>query len=449
MPKVSIIMPSLNVGKYIKQCIESVINQTLEDIEIICVDAGSTDGTLEILRDYSEKDNRIKLIISEKRSYGYQMNIGISIACGEYIGVVETDDYIDSEMYMTLYNIAVDTNADYVKGNGVHFEKLGNITRTGEIYSSSDFKYDSDGIYVIESDQMEKLILKDYYLWSGIYKNDFIKKIKLNETPGAANQDIGFLIQTMMNAEKVVYINKPFYHYRQDNLGASFYNRNTFKFIVEEYDYVNRIIKGQSNRFKQLILCKMLRQVTSRVYAMAYSGEIWNNSVEYLNIISDNLKQLYDNHSEIIDVMNSYDEKTLKLLTDNPISLYEHFKKYADIYKSQIEEFIKKLNGSKQIVLFGCGQYCQFAHQLLESRGCTVVACCDNDEKRWGTFFQGVKIMQPKEAFEKLSDAVYVITNRCYKKEIRKQLETAGIMSSKIVDYYEITTNSLVLKKIW
>ena len=96
--KVSIIMPSLNVANYISECMDSVINQTLSDIEILCIDAGSTDGTLDILRDYESKDNRIKVIVSSMKSYGHQVNMGLDMAKGEYIGIVETDDYIESYM---------------------------------------------------------------------------------------------------------------------------------------------------------------------------------------------------------------------------------------------------------------------------------------------------------------------------------------------------------------
>ena len=83
MPVVSILMPSLNVVKYISECMESVIRQTLKDIEIICIDAGSTDGTFEKLVEYTEKDNRIRIIKSDRKSYGYQMNLGIDAAKGE------------------------------------------------------------------------------------------------------------------------------------------------------------------------------------------------------------------------------------------------------------------------------------------------------------------------------------------------------------------------------
>ena len=98
MPKISIIMPSLNVAAYIRECIESVINQTITDIEILCIDAGSTDGTLEILEEYAIKDSRIRLIKSDKKSYGYQINTGIDMAMGEYLGIVETDDCIETDM---------------------------------------------------------------------------------------------------------------------------------------------------------------------------------------------------------------------------------------------------------------------------------------------------------------------------------------------------------------
>lgn len=126
MPKVSIVMPSLNVAAYVRECMESVIRQTLKDIEILCVDAGSTDGTWEILRKYADKDKRIKLIHSEKKSYGHQMNLGIREATGSYIGIVETDDYILPKMYERLYTYALDNDADFVKSDYYAFTTLDN-----------------------------------------------------------------------------------------------------------------------------------------------------------------------------------------------------------------------------------------------------------------------------------------------------------------------------------
>ena len=119
-PKISVIMPSLNVGDYMDQCILSVINQTLDDIEIICIDAGSTDGTIEIINKYAKKDPRITLINTDVKSYGYQVNLGIKHAKGKYISIVETDDYIAKDMFKSLYDLSEDETVDIIKSNFYH-----------------------------------------------------------------------------------------------------------------------------------------------------------------------------------------------------------------------------------------------------------------------------------------------------------------------------------------
>ena len=113
-------MPSYNGAKFIKQSLESVVNQSFEDIEIICVDAGSTDGTLDILKDYST-DSRVKILNSDVKSYGHQINMGIDNANGEYMGIVETDGCIHEKMYETLYGMTKKGQADIAKVNFYHY----------------------------------------------------------------------------------------------------------------------------------------------------------------------------------------------------------------------------------------------------------------------------------------------------------------------------------------
>ncbi|MBZ7965080.1 glycosyltransferase family 2 protein, partial [Campylobacter sp. 2457A] len=116
-PKISIIVPSLNSLDYIKECIESILNQTLKDIEILCIDANSTDGTLEFLKECEKKDKRLRVIVSDKKSYGYQVNLGIQQATGEYLGIVESDDYIKENMYERLYEVAKEQDCEVVKSD--------------------------------------------------------------------------------------------------------------------------------------------------------------------------------------------------------------------------------------------------------------------------------------------------------------------------------------------
>ena len=114
---VSIIIPSLNSIDYYKECIESALAQTMKEIEIICVDAGSTDGTRELIAKKMEDDARIKLIDSDMRSYGHQMNLGLAAASGEYISILESDDLLMPHAVKYYYDIAAGKSLDFVKSD--------------------------------------------------------------------------------------------------------------------------------------------------------------------------------------------------------------------------------------------------------------------------------------------------------------------------------------------
>ena len=114
MPKVSVIIPVYNVEKYLSECLDSVVNQTLKDIEIICVNDGSPDGSAEILEEYAQKDNRIKVITQENRGVSEARNSGLKIASGEYIAFLDSDDYIDLKFFEQLYKRGIESNSDVV-----------------------------------------------------------------------------------------------------------------------------------------------------------------------------------------------------------------------------------------------------------------------------------------------------------------------------------------------
>ena len=245
-PKVSVIMPSLNVGEYIRECMESVINQTLKDIEIICVDAGSTDGTLEILQEYASKDSRIKIINSEKKSYGYQMNVGIKSAKGEYIGIVETDDFIDLNMYEELYNLALENDVDLIKEDFKRFitEEGINVFFLATLLIDESVKYEQKII-----DKQKTILWKTRnYIWPGIYKKSFIDKNKIlfNESSGASYQDNGFWFITSVYASKVFFHKGNHYNLRRDNPNSSIFNKNNVYKICGEYDYILNFLKKDS-----------------------------------------------------------------------------------------------------------------------------------------------------------------------------------------------------------
>ena len=241
-PKVSVIMPSLNVEPYIRECINSVVNQTLQEIEIICVDAGSTDGTLEVLEEYARQDQRITIIHSDKKSYGYQMNIGIAGARGEYIGVVETDDYIEPEMYDVLYKVAKEHSLDLVKADYRRFtHQDGNRVFTpGKIVEAGQYDKILDPSSTIEFFQSGKSI----YTWAGIYNARFLREYNIlhNETPGASYQDNGFWFQVFSQAKRAMFIQTPLYNLRRDNPGSSIFSTAKVYCACEEHDFIRNLL---------------------------------------------------------------------------------------------------------------------------------------------------------------------------------------------------------------
>ena len=114
MVKISVIIPVYNVEKYLKECLDSVINQTLKDIEIICVNDGSTDNSLNILENYAKKDNRIIVISQKNKGLSGARNTGLKYCSGEYVSFIDSDDYVSKDLFELTYNNAISNNSDLV-----------------------------------------------------------------------------------------------------------------------------------------------------------------------------------------------------------------------------------------------------------------------------------------------------------------------------------------------
>ena len=225
MPKVSVVVPVYNVEKYLEQCLDSIVNQTLKDIEIICVDDGSTDKSGEILDKYVTEDDRVKVIHKKNSGYGNSMNIGFDAAQGEYIGIIESDDYAELNMFESLYECAVENNLDVVKSEyffyfSIPIERNEKQDVFSEVMCSRIFKPLTD--FESKMEMVEFFNIKPT-IWSSIYRRDFIRKndIRFNETPGASFQDASFNFKVWACAERVKLYPEAFLHYRQDNENSS------------------------------------------------------------------------------------------------------------------------------------------------------------------------------------------------------------------------------------
>lgn len=204
MPKVSVILPCYNVGEYIERCLLSLVNQTLTDIEIICVNDKSTDNTWDIITQYSDKDKRIVAIdLPQNSGAAVARNAGLKIASGEYIGFVDPDDYVELNFFESLYNRAVQTNAHVTKGNvKMHI---------------------ADQICVPELHNKVKQDITNFSssFWSAIYKRDFLLKHNIRFPDEIrTSQDVVFLAHVILNVGVMSFVDDTFYHYFYQRPGS-------------------------------------------------------------------------------------------------------------------------------------------------------------------------------------------------------------------------------------
>lgn len=428
--KVSVIMPSLNVAPYIEECIRSVLYQSLKEIEVICIDAGSTDGTVEILKKYEKADQRMKIVNFGVKSYGAQVNYGILAAQGEYIAILETDDFIEAKMYETLYCAAEEHHADYAKAD---FKKFF-VLKSGEyLYSTVNlFEHEKTEFYgkLINPHSMDDLYKADYNIWKGIYKRDFLiqNHIFLNESAGASYQDIGFMEKVMAAARRAVYLNQPFYHYRMDRNDASSYSIHSLKNTQFEFQKLLEYFEGKENIYWRGIYLHMMTaffneyEKTLKKTGFAFESPACSN---YYFWFIDKITQAIKEHFiSTEDMEKKYWEK-FKLLLKSPSAFAEFLKSE----KSRCRVYADNLNFDypTQILIFGAGHWGYETLKLMrEKKNCQIQAFIDNDEGKQGMLVENLKICSLKEALCQFPDAFLFIANEKYYPEIRMQIEKEG-----------------------
>lgn len=231
-PSVSVVIPIYNVEAYLPQCLDSICSQTLDDIEIICVNDGSTDRSLDILESFASKDSRFRIVDKPNGGYGKAVNTGLDIAHGEFVSIVEPDDFIDKDMFSDLYYFASHPNkggesvpgvADVVKGSYWEYYDAPS-PEEAPLFSRPPLAYcmphDTDFFSLKDS---QDVICAHPSIWSALYRRQFLidNSIRFIEPQGAGWADNPFLFQTLCLAEHIQWVPKAYYFYRQTNVSAS------------------------------------------------------------------------------------------------------------------------------------------------------------------------------------------------------------------------------------
>lgn len=427
MCKLSIIMPSLNVVKYISRCIESVISQSLMDIEVICVDAGSTDGTLEVLEEYEQKDSRIKIIHSDIKSYGYQMNLGISYASGEYIGIVETDDFVDDCMFEEMYAIADKYNVDFVKGTYKEFAEHSKLVVNQIHRIKLDNKYVNKKIYL--KNNIEARFIDLVHIWSGIYSRDFLIKnnIKFNETEGASFQDTSFSILVGVLADTCFYTDKALYYYRIDNCTSSVKSNNKVNCIIDEFRFLDIVLKDKLEN-------KDIKYRIDRAKLNAYK---WNlsrlnddSAQEFLCNIKKDMVKL-KNDDIFCSWLNSiYLEYLENLLGRKNTNENEVFVKHV----KNVNRLIYCLKTNYNVEIIGAGDYAYrilLLQQYMDTKN--NINIYDNNDLKIGNSILGHTVKKVESIADFKCEIKYIIANRNNWEELYNQLLELNVSIENII----------------
>ncbi|EOU1903707.1 glycosyltransferase [Clostridium perfringens] len=224
--KVSVIIPVYNAQEYIVNCIESLIQQELKEIEFIFINDGSTDNSENLIKQYSKKDSRIKLFNKENQGVSIARNYGLKFCSGEYIGFVDSDDTINPKMYKDLYRIAKNEDLDIIMCSAIIFDKKGNenfeqikIRKNEKINNISYFP--------------EEFIQVTGSVWKAIYRKELINKNKIEfPTKLPLSEDRIFNIKVLKHANAFMYLDKHYYNYNY-NGAVRKYRNNMLEIIIE------------------------------------------------------------------------------------------------------------------------------------------------------------------------------------------------------------------------
>ena len=296
-PKVSVIIPVYNVEQYLRECLDSVVNQTLKEIEIICVDDGSTDSSLEILKEYAKKDKRMTVIRQDNSGSGHARNAGLTVADGEFIAFMDSDDMYPSDKTLEhLYTAAI-KNKVFICGGSLNQLRDGTLVTDVSKFEKG-YTFEKDGTIEYKDYQF------DFGYWRFIYNRQFLEENKLCFPDYLRYQDPPFFIKTMVLAQKFYALKEATYVYRVSYKKVHWNERKALDFFKGARDCL-----FFANEYSLFDLCYLL---TTRLNG-SISKELFKKYTDVAEI-----------HSVISEITDYTDYRRLPLNTVD-----EDIKKYA------------------------------------------------------------------------------------------------------------------------
>lgn len=345
LPKVSVIVPIYNVEKYLERCMDTLVNQTLKDIEIIMVDDGSPDNCPKLCDEWAKKDSRIKVVHKKNGGLGDARNAGLDVATGKYVAFVDSDDFVSKEMYENLYNEAVNTGADtvfcgnyqYSKNKAIEGKRNLKGRNTFEGSSLKDFCLD----FIASPIEVKTDWKYEMSVWHGIYSNKLIQKnhIRFRSEREILSEDIYFNQLYLVHTKKIVYVPEPYYFYC-DNNGSSLtrakYDSSRYTRMLKLYNALCELTKDRDSACMRAKRC-LIAYLRGNAYKVIDSHYSYKETLHYLKELDN--KSVWDKidypintlefHSFVIAFLQKHGMENSLILFLKIVRLAKHLKRIS------------------------------------------------------------------------------------------------------------------------
>ena len=469
--KVSIIIPFNNVESYIGECLDSVLSQTLKEIEVILINDASTDNTRAIAQQYADNDSRIKIIdVPQRSGQGYARNRGFEIAQGEYIGFVDSDDFIEPDMFETLYNRAKQDDLDITMCQVREYDDMNKTYSTSDYYALDCLSNFGDSVFSAE-DTKDQLLNINVALWNKIYKSDYFFSINEKFPEGFIYEDLPFFFGTYTPAKRMGIVWKNLYSYRVNRKNSTMQQFNNKildrpPMVSLTYEKLKKLpyfpeiadrVKGWiiDDLFHRFILLKEnYHQEFFFLMKKIFEGlDIQNPQDKFW-------KRIYHFQGYLLVINNNYEDFNKKVF-----NIYTDFHKLEDIFESKTlsaPEIIRRID-SVYKDMGKTYEYTNFKASELRAETDGKISQIYNEISKNYEYTKNIvseeiqKVSEP--LYNDIKDLSYVLNNNFsditkeqfkLKDEIKQELEeiknnnenqTATVYNDLSAKFYEVSQN--------
>lgn len=348
-PTVSLLVPIYNVERYLKECLDSARAQTLDDIEVICINDGSTDSSRAIIQEYLDADSRFRVVDKSNSGYGASMNMGLEAARGEYIAILESDDFFEPDALEKLVSAARKFDVPVAKANfWFYWSTPEEKNELFELVSSEMADR------VVDLEQERDIFYLKPSIWSAVYRRDFLNgnSIRFLETPGASYQDAAFNFKVWACAKRATFLHEAVIHYRQDNEASSVNSPSKVYCVCDEYREMFSFVDASPERAD---LVPVLEKMKYDSYMWNYNRLSETLRREFLDRFSQEFRQDTANGKVDLSYFEWWKKRDLQTIMDNP-ALF-HAQREASKHPSQLKKLqIYFRHGGFPMVLKAFGQ---------------------------------------------------------------------------------------------